>query len=604
MQQDAATIALKLVIFQWFWVVCAVFALRLKRRHNDAMNSLKSVLVRMRSTWMSRPGLVAVVSAVVVGTLLSIPAFSFRASLDGLASRNNADEVAPYQSVYLANLMADLRSELARCVAGDEEGRARAAAHARLLYAFLDTFVAPRSVGGSALQREAKLAGDGLVDPWSPASPGQCRVAQNGLADPARMFMVELIGSASDRDSRIRVEASRVESAGGVALGWLLFVVGLFGAAVYSAGWALRARQEQVQARRHAEASERAKNEFIGMASHEILSPIHVLLASLDTVKSRGHIGAEDPVFIRLDTAAKQVADQVGDMIDFAELTAGRMRIRRKRFVMEPLVEAVLEQFEDELIEKDLHVDWAVDPSLVDAIWSDPQRIRQILTNLYSNAIKYTERGTISLSIVVLHEPSRLYIEVSDTGVGIEKEDMSAIFEPFSRLPSAPEAKGHGLGLSVVQHLVAAMQGTVSVKSEAGVGSTFVVEIPVGEEANTAARAPAAVRRLLLVEDNDMVRGPMQEALAAKGWMVHSAATFGQAKSEMSANAFDAAMVDFDLPDGSGEDVARMLRVHSPGARIVLLSGNSTIGANLDAQSFDIQLAKPASLDEVLAALA
>ena len=181
---------------------------------------------------------------------------------------------------------------------------------------------------------------------------------------------------------------------------------------------------------------------------------------------------------------------------------------------------------------------------------------------------------------------------------------MSAIFEPFSRLPSAPEAKGHGLGLSVVQHLVAAMQGTVSVKSEAGVGSTFVVEIPVGEEANTAARAPAAVRRLLLVEDNDMVRGPMQEALAAKGWMVHSAATFGQAKSEMSANAFDAAMVDFDLPDGSGEDVARMLRVHSPGARIVLLSGNSTIGANLDAQSFDIQLAKPASLDEVLAALA
>lgn len=580
------------------------FSAKRNERHNCDMKWLKVRWSQARVTWMNHPGWVAAVSALLVGLLLSIPAVSLRSSLVEFSSGRIGDQVGSYQVLYVANLLAELRADLARCMTGEPEGKDRAGMHAKLLEEQLRVVVPPYSVGVDALREQVSLAIGPLSEAWGPESGEQCHKVQDGLFDPGRLFMNQLIGSASAQDLRLRLDAGRIEAAGGMALGWLFFVVGLFASAVYSAGWALRARQEQVIARQQAEASERAKNEFIGMATHEVLSPIHVLLASLDTVRARGGISTEDPVFMRLDTAAKQVADQVGDMIDFAELTSGRMRIRHKRFVMEPLVDAVLEQFEGELIEKDLHVEWVVHPSLSDAIWSDPQRIRQILTNLYSNAIKYTERGTITLVIEVLQEPSELYIEVSDTGVGIQAEDMEAIFEPFSRLPSAPDAKGHGLGLSVVRHLVTAMQGRASVKSEPGVGSTFIVELPVGDNSASAEIGNLAPRRILVVEDNELVRGPTLDALRALGWTVHAAASFGQARSEIADNLFDAALVDYDLPDGSGEDVARLLRLHSPAARIVLLSGNTTVGAKLDSTCFDIHLTKPADMDEVLAALA
>lgn len=239
-------------------------------------------------------------------------------------------------------------------------------------------------------------------------------------------------------------------------------------------------RRRVAQSRAQASATHKSRDHFLSMVSHEMLSPIQVILSCVEIFDSKERLETSDPMWLRLKIATGSMHSQVSDLIDFARLSVGRMEIREALFKPVAVVEAVLDEYEGALIEKNLVVIWEPDSSLNTTVVSDPKRVRQILTNLYSNGIKYTPRGTITVTARVDPHAGELCIDVADTGLGMMLDQVQMIFEPYVRLPQAHhEAEGLGIGLSVVKTLVTAMRGEIRVQTRLGEGSTFSVRLPI-----------------------------------------------------------------------------------------------------------------------------
>lgn len=367
-----------------------------------------------------------------------------------------------------------------------------------------------------------------------------------------------------------------------------------------------RQRRISEDALRRAERAERDKITFLGMATHEIRTPLHTLLIAVSTLRDRGQVDVQDPLFQRLGRSASQLEAQVADLIDFAELTSGRMSIKTRSFVMGPVVEYILEAYSEELDAKNLSVEWRPDAALAEPIESDPKRLRQILTNLVSNAIKYTTRGGIEIEVRLNADRSELSMVVEDTGSGIPADKLEQIFEPYVRVTTADlEVKGHGLGLAVVKKLVEALEGRISVRSTPGSGSRFEVVVPI----NARAQPPASVhnetqrRRLLLVEDDVDILVDLDEQLRQRGWELLAATQVKRALQALERTRFDVLLIDLNLPDGSGLEVAHAAALLDPKPRLVLFSANAfTLSAD-ERGLFDAIVSKPAVLTEIEAAL-
>ncbi|MFN7694399.1 MAG: ATP-binding protein [Burkholderiales bacterium] len=366
------------------------------------------------------------------------------------------------------------------------------------------------------------------------------------------------------------------------------------------------AEQEAQQAVARAERAERDKRTFLGMASHEIRNPLHALMAAISTLKTRKVVNVDDDTFKRLERSTEDLDAQVADLIDFAELTSERMTIKSRSFPMNQVVSYILEAFAEEADTKNLHVEWAPQPELEERIESDPKRLRQILSNLYSNAIKYTAKGGIQVEVLLNAERSELLIAVEDTGSGIPEDKLKLIFEPYVRVTQADlEVKGHGLGLAVVDKLVHAMDGKISVRSTVGEGTRFEVRIPVNRRApsTNSQLLTSGSRRILFVEDNEAVLVEIRDQLEAMGWTVTTALRVHQALSMLERAQFDALILDLQLPDGLGVEVAKKAQQLVPPPRLLLLSANSATLGQSDRAMFHEILSKPSTAAEINRAL-
>jgi len=323
---------------------------------------------------------------------------------------------------------------------------------------------------------------------------------------------------------------------------------------------ALRATGVQLEAAlRLAEQASRAKSEFLANMSHELRTPMNAIVG-LARLLEEGRLGQRERGYVaRMRTAARSLLGMLSDLLDFSRIEAGQLTLERIPLRLDDILASVAVLHGPSAWAKGVELAFAIDPRLPRLLQGDPVRLEQVLLNLVGNAVKFTDRGEIVLSIALRGEADGqvlLAFEVRDTGIGIAPEVQAGIFEVFSQADSSTVRKygGAGLGLSIARRLVELAGGALRLDSAPGAGATFRFELsfPVLE---TAPEAPAGAHDALCVlvaDDNASARAALAAACAAFGWRADTAPDGAAALDALRAARYDLAFVDSDMPGLDG----------------------------------------------------
>jgi PAS domain S-box-containing protein len=340
--------------------------------------------------------------------------------------------------------------------------------------------------------------------------------------------------------------------------------------------------QRQLEAAKEAaEAASRAKDRFLSVLSHELRTPLTPVLATLSLMEQRANLDPETRAEIEmLRRNIEAEARLVDDLLDLTRISRGKIQLHFEIVDAHAAVRNTLTMFQPDMDAKSLEASVAL-RAREHHVWADPGRLQQIVMNLVSNAVKFTnEGGTISLRSSN-DANGRLVLEVRDTGIGMDPAVLQRLFEPFEQVDQTTTRRfgGLGLGLSIARSLMQMHNGTIHAHSEGvGKGSTFTIDfatIPADEAARVAARpTPSELSRLriLLVEDHVDTRQVMRRLLMSFGCQVSDVGTVREALALVDRERFDLLVSDIGLPDGSGTEVMRRLRDRQ-GTRGIALSG-------------------------------
>ncbi len=327
---------------------------------------------------------------------------------------------------------------------------------------------------------------------------------------------------------------------------------------------------EFLRARKVAEAASQAKSRFLANMSHEIRTPLNGLIgmtelaiSSCRTKEVRGYLNTS----IR---AAESLKVIINDILDFSKIEAGMLDISPVDVDLHEIIVGTVRTLAFSAQQKQLELMFDVEAGVPVRAKADPVRIRQVLTNLLTNAIKFTDEGEVSLSVGLegfSDSQVILKFSVSDTGVGIAEDKKNTIFQPFAQAASTTSRLfgGTGLGLSIAAHLVKIMGGEMSVSSELDVGTTFdftlCLDIPQQEQ-KTCNFIPHALRskNVLVVDDNENVRHLVSNILKGNSCKPVAVATAEEAKTMLAMSKFDFAIIDGELANSDGVDSATDFR--------------------------------------------
>ncbi|MFN7137011.1 MAG: ATP-binding protein, partial [Thermomonas sp.] len=242
--------------------------------------------------------------------------------------------------------------------------------------------------------------------------------------------------------------------------------------------------EELTRAKQAAEAAVMAKGEFLATMSHEIRTPLNGIIPMLDLLTSSRMTLDQQEILRTAIASAQQLLRIVDDILDYSKLEADRLELETTAFNLRELLQSVITLMERPAGAKNLHLTLYIDSSVRLPVRGDPVRLRQIISNLVSNAIKFTERGSVTVTVKRVGEtPAQhlLRFEVQDTGIGIEAATRDKLFQPFSQADASTTRLygGTGLGLVISQRIVALMGGKIGVESQPGLGSTFWFEVPL-----------------------------------------------------------------------------------------------------------------------------
>jgi two-component system, sensor histidine kinase len=312
------------------------------------------------------------------------------------------------------------------------------------------------------------------------------------------------------------------------------------------------------QASRAAREASLAKDAFLGMISHELRTPLHAIVSSIELLGFNYHSEADRKVIQRLETAARHLEAQMKDLTDYARLGAGKLELRHEHFEPRELLTSIVDEHAMSAAARGLKLESEAS-GVRGRVDSDPHRIRQIVNNLVTNAIRYTESGTVRVQL--RQQPALLTFVVSDTGPGVPHAQIPLIFQEFTQLDASRTRRfeGAGMGLTIVQGLVKLFGGTVDVESTVGVGTTFTVTIPVTPVAVVKApgepvRAEAGGARpcVLIVDDNRLVRESLSEMVAYMDFDAHALATVDEALAWLDTRRCDVILLDLHMPERDG----------------------------------------------------
>ncbi|MEW7009142.1 response regulator [Lentilitoribacter sp. EG35] len=372
------------------------------------------------------------------------------------------------------------------------------------------------------------------------------------------------------------------------------------------------------KALKEAQAADKAKSEFLATMSHEIRTPMNGVLGMAELL-SRTELDTRQKTFsdviIKSGNALLAI---INDILDFSKIEAAQLSLVEAPFNLSESIEDITSLMSGKAAEKNIELLVKVDQTIPQSVMGDQGRLRQVLTNLVGNAVKFTEEGHVFLKATIqpLHSEDkdghiRIGFEISDTGMGIPEDQIGSVFEKFSQVDGSKSRKheGTGLGLAISARLIALMGGNIRVTSELNVGSTFSfsIALPIDQDVKNVSDQPLAKvahSRILIIDDNSINRAILTEY--CQGWghdcVAVEAGAIGLKFLEHSAQEFsspvDIVILDFHMPDMNGADVIRAIRANPAIAKtpILILSSVDQADELADLGDMEVEgfLTKPA----------
>ena len=344
-----------------------------------------------------------------------------------------------------------------------------------------------------------------------------------------------------------------------------------------------KAEEELTNAKLIAEETAKIKEQFLANMSHEIRTPMHGIIGLTDILLNTKLDTAQLTYMQAIKTSSDNLLIIINDILDFSKIEAGKMNFESVQFNIEKIINSAIELFQSKADEKSISLILEKDSTIPEFVTGDPTRLTQILNNLISNAIKFTERGEVRLSIRLVSLDKKnvtLCFEIKDTGIGIAEKSIPTIFDSFTQASSDTTRKfgGTGLGLTIVKKLINLQNGEIIVKSKLGAGTTFTFSLPfiLSSDENISLQKDSSENysisnlRILVAEDNKVNQMIVKKVLSDWNLNTEFADNGLIALQMLKTSDFDIILMDIQMPEMDGYTAVQKIRSEFSGTKSMI----------------------------------